>query len=258
MNIKEIIRRKKMGEGSIPLDFRVFLEELFDEVVARQEKVMLAETKEYADKLLKGQQRAVEEKIASELRAKTEETIDKLIREFREKVEEIPKPADGRSPTKGELLDLIEEVMPEVQDGKDADEEAVVESVLGRLPHPKDGQSPTKKELKALISPLIGAMEERVKKSIASALRGLQNANRSVARSGGGIGNPQHETKNVSSATTTVTLTYNVAANGRMIWAYYQGQNLVYGTHYTISGKTMTLLFTPQDSTFIDIVYIRT
>jgi len=76
---------------------------------------------------------------------------------------------------------------------------------------------------------------------------------------GGGMGQPQHETKSVSSASTTVTTTTPISAGGRALWVYYQGQFLVYGTHYTVGAdkKTLTLLFTPQDSTSIDITYIR-
>lgn len=75
---------------------------------------------------------------------------------------------------------------------------------------------------------------------------------------GGGMGDVQHETKSVSSSTTTVTTTFDIAAGGAAIWAYYQGQFIVRGTHYTVSGKTLTLTFTPADNSSIDIVYIRT
>lgn len=125
----------------------------------------------------------------------------------------------------------------------------------------KDGSPDKPEQIAHKLNTLEGAIDQKVIKGLSLTLRnlfnGLKEKNRSRSQGGGGIGNPQHETKNVSSATTTVTLSYGVAAGGRMIWAYYQGQNLVYGTHYTISGKTMTLLFTPQDSTFIDITYIR-
>lgn len=77
-------------------------------------------------------------------------------------------------------------------------------------------------------------------------------------KSGGGMGNPQHETKSVSSGTTSVTTTYTIAAGGRALWIYYQGQFLVYGTHYTVSGKIISLIATPLvDGTFLDITYIR-
>lgn len=100
------------------------------------------------------------------------------------------------------------------------------------------------------------------KKVKLSAIEGLSEELRKARRenggkSGGGMGNPQHETYPVGSSTTTVTLSYPVAANGRAAWVYYQGQWLVYGTHYTISGKTLSLLLTATDGTYIDLLYIR-
>jgi hypothetical protein len=95
-----------------------------------------------------------------------------------------------------------------------------------------------------------------------TAIEGLSETIKAVkkaggGKSGGGMGNMQHETKSVGSATTSVTTTYGVAAGGRAIWVYYQGQGLAYGTHFTVSGKTITLLFTPVDSTALDIIYVR-
>lgn len=77
---------------------------------------------------------------------------------------------------------------------------------------------------------------------------------------GGGMGNVQHETKSVGSATTTITTNYKIAGQGYAVWAYYQGQFIVRGTHYTVGTdqKTLTLIFTPDNSTAIDLVYIRT
>jgi len=76
---------------------------------------------------------------------------------------------------------------------------------------------------------------------------------------GGGMGQPQHETFSVSSATTTITTQYPIAANGRAVWGYYQSANIMYGEHYTVGGnrRTLTLQFTPQDDTKIDLIYIR-
>lgn len=95
-----------------------------------------------------------------------------------------------------------------------------------------------------------------------SAIEGLPEAIKAAkkgggGKSGGGMGNVQHETKPVSSATTSVNTTYPVAAGGRAAWLYYQGQFLVYGTHYTIAGNTITLDFDKVDGTFLDITYIR-
>jgi len=77
---------------------------------------------------------------------------------------------------------------------------------------------------------------------------------------GGGMGAFQSELKSVSSATTTITTTYKIAGNGQVLWLSYNGQALHRGTDYTVGtdGRTITLLFTPQDSTVIQVDYIRT
>ena len=86
-------------------------------------------------------------------------------------------------------------------------------------------------------------------------------SSRSSSKSGGGgMGNTQHESKSVSSATTSVTTTYKIAAKGYAIMGvYYQGQMVARGVGYTVSSnrKTINLLFTPVDGTFIDLIYIR-
>lgn len=95
-----------------------------------------------------------------------------------------------------------------------------------------------------------------------TAIEGLPEAIKAAkkgggGKSGGGMGNVQHETKAISSGTTSVNTTYPVAAGGRAAWIYYQGQFLVYGTHYTIAGTTVTLTFDKVDGTYLDITYIR-
>jgi hypothetical protein len=71
------------------------------------------------------------------------------------------------------------------------------------------------------------------------------------------MGNIITETFAVNSATTSITLQNSVASNGRAIWFNYQGQQQAYGTHFTVTGKTVPLLFTPDDGTYIDVIYIR-
>lgn len=95
-----------------------------------------------------------------------------------------------------------------------------------------------------------------------SAITGLSDELRKAKRDtgggkGGGMGNTQHETYPLSASSTSITLNYSPANDGRAIWFHYQGQYMVYGTHYTVSGRTVTLLFTPTDGTYADILYIR-
>lgn len=74
---------------------------------------------------------------------------------------------------------------------------------------------------------------------------------------GGGMGNWVHQAFNLTSGTTLVTLSNRVAANGTAAIVRYQGQVLAMNTEYSISGKTITLLFTPSDSTVLDVTYVR-
>ena len=113
----------------------------------------------------------------------------------------------------------------------------------------------------------LSALEEK-KQLPKSAIRGLEemlrnfstrisNARAASKGGGGGMGNILHETKDVGSATTTVTVAHPIAASGNALWVYYQGQFIVKDEHYTVSGKTITILETLIDSTKIDITYVR-
>lgn len=239
-DIKSIIRKVKRP-SEVPGDFQAVLQHLLEE--------FLASKKAEIEKALDG---AVAEA--------TKDLGEKLTREITAYVlPRMPVPKNGHTPTTAEITALIKPLIPKVRNGKDADETVIVKRVLRQIREPEDGKTPTKKELLALVKPILKAWKEDFDLRLAQGLRALQSSARAGSASrGGGMGNAQHETKNVSSATTSVSLSSDVAASGRAIWASYQGQFLVYGTHYTISGKTMTLLFTPQDDTFIDITYIRT
>ncbi len=75
---------------------------------------------------------------------------------------------------------------------------------------------------------------------------------------GGGMGNAVTGTIPVNSSTTSITLPSKVASNGGAIWLNYQGQQQARDTHFTSNGSTIIpLLFTPDDVTFIDYIYIR-
>src|SRR3990167_2455517 len=61
----------------------------------------------------------------------------------------------------------------------------------------------------------------------------------------------KHQAFSTSSATTTLTLNDKVAGDVAL-WLRYNGQVLVHGTHYTVSGTLVSLLFTPDDDTNIN------
>lgn len=119
----------------------------------------------------------------------------------------------------------------------------------------KDGSPDTGDQIVAKINNAKGKIS-------VSAIAGLSKALERIARNakssggGGGMGNVVHQSTAVSSATTSVSLQHRVAGSSA-IWIAYQGQTLALGTHYTVSGKDIDLLFTPDDSTALDITYIR-
>lgn len=115
------------------------------------------------------------------------------------------------------------------------------------------------------IAEKLNATTESVDMSVIKGLRDVvekikREVSKKTSGGGGGMGNIQHETKNTSSATTTVTTNYPISNGGYgIIGAYYQSAFIVRGEHYTVGGdrKTLTLLFTPEDNTKIDLVYVR-
>lgn len=125
----------------------------------------------------------------------------------------------------------------------------------------KDGSPDSPIQIADKLNTLDEKVEMKVIKGLDTQLKNLSASIREKAGTakGGGMGNVQHETKNLTSATTTVSTNYKIAGNGYAIWTYYQGQLIMRGTAYTVGSdlKTLSLLFTPVDGTFIDIIYIR-
>lgn len=130
----------------------------------------------------------------------------------------------------------------------------------------KDGSPDTPQDIAKKVNTLTEAIDLTVLKGWKRWSDNIQKALKERGGgkpSGGGMGNIQHEVTVVTSATTTVSTTYTVGGSGYALWLYYNGQGLTRGTHYTVSGKTITLLFTPDDpipgqNNTILAVYIRT
>lgn len=157
-------------------------------------------------------------------------------------------------------------------DGKNADEEKIVNKVYSKIRVPKDGKdgrdgkdgSPDKPEQ---IATKLNTLEEKVDQKVIKGLPKLldsvnqairESKNQKSNKAGGGMGGVQTYSTNLTSVTTSISLPYNIASNGKAIWFNYQGQQQQLGVHFTISGKVITLLFTPADNTVADIIYIRT
>lgn len=243
LDIKEIIRKKRQGGEALPAEWRGLLLEIFKEWFKTKEPEL--------------------NKIFDE---KVKTLVDKLGPETIKELKPIvlanmpPPPKDGHTPTEEELLALIEPLIPEVEDGKDADETRIVERAVKLIPKPQDGKSPTKKALKALMKPLFQEYEEKLVKRVNTAIKGLRGKLGGPVKQGGGMGNWTHQVFEISSATTSVTLNSRVAAGGNAILVRYQGQLLAHGVQYTSpgTGKNLPLLFTPADNTYLEVTFVRT
>lgn len=130
----------------------------------------------------------------------------------------------------------------------------------------KDGSPDTPEQIAAKLNKTEASVDQSVIKGLPALMTNIEKAFKRISQGGGskgggskggGMGQVQHERKSVSSATTSVTSNFNISGGGLAIWAYYNGQMIMRGTDYTVSGKTIPLLFTPQDNTVIDIIYFR-
>lgn len=103
--------------------------------------------------------------------------------------------------------------------------------------------------------------EDRLDKS---AVKGLEDLEKYVYKiptgrvvAGAGMNLETHERFDVGASTTTITLQDAPGANGNAISLYYNGVFLPKGAanSYTVNGKVITLNFTPEASTVIDVTY---
>lgn len=169
----------------------------------------------------------------------------------------------GKLPSDETLIQLIKPLIPPPKKG-DPGEDSIVpgpkgDSIIG--PPGRDGSPDKPLEIAAKLNTTTESVDQTVIKGLSTSFKNIYSAIREKAgggKAGGGMGNIQHEAKNVSSSTTAITTNYNIAGNGFAVWAFYDGGMIARGTHYTVSGKTLSLTFTPQDGGIIDLIYIRT
>lgn len=196
-----------------------------------------------------------------------------LIKEFTETIDNIASSVkDGQPGDKGDKGDKGEpgEIGPQGLPGKDGvdghdgmngkDGKPGKDGKAGKAGKDgkpgKDGSPDKPKQIIEKLNTLKNVLEPDVIKGFWDVINRLQT-NIKNKQSGGGMGNVQHESKSVSAGTTSVATNYGIAGGGFAIWAYYQGQLIMRGVHYTVAGKTLTLTFTPDNNTTIDIIYIR-
>ena len=102
------------------------------------------------------------------------------------------------------------------------------------------------------------AVERKVIKGLEKELLYLSKRVSEIARrrgGGGGVGNIQNETFTGDGVTTSFTLSETPKTNSLLV--FYNGEILKPTTHYTISGKKLSLTATPLDELSIWVWYIR-
>lgn len=157
---------------------------------------------------------------------------------------------DGKTPTNKELLALIKPLIPKKAD---------------------DGKTPTKKELTDLIKALLPSDQyKELTKQIKDMRDGLEKdqekKKKTVSGGGkaGGMGDPQHETFAITTATVSISAAFPIAARGNAILkCAYQGQILHKDTHFTVGTDNQTITFVSavraqfENNTVVELTYIR-
>lgn len=116
----------------------------------------------------------------------------------------------------------------------------------------KDGESVTLDEVVAAIRPDI----DKVLTDLRNSVRTMRTER--GGGGGGGLSTPETFSFTGNGVLTAFTLDSRVAANGRAIWAYVNGQWIQPGTHFNVVDRTLTTTFTPANGDIIEGFYLRT
>lgn len=164
---------------------------------------------------------------------------------------------DGKNADEDKIINEVIKKIPKPEKGKDADEIKIIEKVKSQIPIPKDGSSDKPEDISKKLNTLENVLKISVISGLEERLNKIAWESRGKVSKGGGMGDWVHQSFNTSSSTTIINLSDNIAANGFAILAFYNGQFIVRGTHYTQSGNMLTLTFTPEDNTNIDVAFVK-
>ena len=152
-------------------------------------------------------------------------------------------------------ISAIKASMPTMPDLSEYDDK--LEEIKASIPTIPEQVKETPEELRDKLESLKD--DDRLDKS---AIKGLDEELKSIrsikgATSSGMFGMKQMRMVSFSftgdDVTTVFYLPKEPGAKGLAIWAYYQGQHLQKGTHFTVSNKTFTCTgFTPQTGSYIE------
>ncbi len=169
--------------------------------------------------------------------------------------------------TKEEIAEMVLTLI----DSEDEDDDSLSESDVVKI---IKRELPTKAEIKEIAKTAIpvdksAKIIESLRKEINKLEEKIDKAEEKRKKTvpggkPGGMGNPQHERFTVTTATSSITLVYKIAAQGEAIMAgRYQGQVLDKDIHYTVGGDYQTITFdsTMQaqftDGDVVSFTYIR-
>lgn len=133
-------------------------------------------------------------------------------------------------------------------DGKDADERLILATVITKLTeYIADLRASILDEIKKKILEIVTKEFEQMRGEIRHLSSKIM-----LGGVGGGMGSIVPFTLAGDGNTTQFTLPAIPTQEGLGLIVHYQGQFLQTTTHYTVSGKTISLTFTPEASTFIE------
>ena len=114
----------------------------------------------------------------------------------------------------------------------------------------KDGET-------ILLEDVLAAVQPEITRIIDEARHTIKSMRVSTSGGGGGMGTPTTFTFTGNDSDTAFNLPTKVAANGRAIWAYVNGQWIQPGVHFNVSNRTFTTTFTPAHGDTIEGFYLR-
>jgi hypothetical protein len=266
MNIQDFIKEKKMNSNPTPdsfiRSFRNELKKIHDDFILELDKIKKDGVDKNAIKVLKEIDiefnKKEKELVANvndyfpEFKSIMDAELSKTLSETKDRIQEIISVANRK----------IEDATYRIENARGPKGERGDDGLRGN-----DGKNGSPDKPDEVVDKVNSAKKKIAMSSIFGLFEELSKIRQAInnksggggSKSGGGMGNTVHEVKDISSATTTISLLSHIAGNGTAIFgARYQGQVLDLGVHYTVSGKTITLLFTPEDATKFSISYVRT
>jgi len=234
---------------------------MFLEIQETVEKVAKEVIKEEASRA----RELIMQEMVRTLKDVKEEVRQKSIKIIKTEVKKVKgdKGDPGKDADEEKIIKTVLSKIPPPKKGKDADEKKIVKKVMSLMviPDPEVTEPETPEETANKLNTLTEAVDKKVIKGLDEMFNVLsQRISRLKSTkkgSGGGMGNIVTQAFSGDGSATSFTLNSRPAGNGTALILLYQGQFLEIGTHFTISGRTITTLFTSDVNTTVFAWYVR-